>query len=171
MIYLIISLFVVLVLGVIILLPLLKMKNMLNKNIRDSATIKLLEFNKTKITVSSASIALTVSFINNSGAAKQYLIYSWIAFFICIVIGVLIQIVDYIGSMYQEITISSFSSLLKERNRNDKDQSKIISLYNKTSKTFRLHSIYEIFLFISIYCQYSGFFIAMILIVQAGINI
>lgn len=167
LIYIGISASIIILLGLFfILIPLLKINGQLSKQIRDTTSRKLLEYNKTIITLSSGIIAFTIGFVPKTESIKLYLKLSWIFFIITISIGIIIFITDYLLSLHNEIKMRLVSEMLDKSNT---DKNKLIKQGLEFKKISKAAMIYEMILFVLVTMQFCTFLLSLLALLQIGI--
>lgn len=150
--------------------PLFSYRDKLSFKIRETIFPYIIDIDKTIITLSSAAIVLTVTFITKPLANKQYLIISWISFILCILFGIIILIAHYTQRLIDNVMIIEVHNIIgdgkseKEKNPNGDKFDEVLNMIKKQSFLTNL-------LFCLIYLQAVCLFCALLSLILFGIKI
>ena len=169
MIYAIVTIIIVLIIIFYwLILPLFKYLRKTSKNIREAVLPGLLELDKTIITICSAAIILTITFIDKSVIGKNYLMASWFALIACIGIGILILLTSYVERVVSGVFINEISDSSKEKKnmaKNKKDANG-----GELRKLFKYYTLLNKVLVVLIYLLVSSLFISFLFMIIFGLK-
>jgi hypothetical protein len=142
----------------------------LSFKIRETIFPYIIDIDKTIITISSAAIVLTVTFITKPLANKQYLIISWISFILCILFGIIILITHYSQRLIDNVMISE-AEKLNIGDKSEKDKNQNVDKFDELLNMIKKQSFLTSLLFCLIYLQTVCLFCALLSLILFGIKI
>ncbi|MNW50960.1 hypothetical protein D3C74_284300 [compost metagenome] len=162
------TLFVLLL--ILIVYPLIRMRRHLSKLIYDEGIPYLTEFNKTLVTISSAIVALTVSFIKDQPLIKNLLLTSWILLIACILTGILLLLLTFIKKLVNSVHLKIFEGVVNTNADTLDDEKR--KKYRKDLKNvgyfFLIDSTYYYLIVFLVFLQCYSFVGALVYLSMAG---
>ena len=147
--------------------PLFKFQDHTSRDIRRTAFAKLIDIDKNLLTISSAAIILTISFIQQKQVADLYLISSWVSFLVSIVAGVLLYVAFFTHDYIDEVFVNSIQQFLNKSTSNKSyDQTEA----DRVDDMQKNNRILAKTIFILIYVEMTYLILALIFLTMYGYN-
>jgi len=142
--------------------PIFLISDKSSHEIREDVFPGIIEISKTVITISSAAIVLTVSFISRPVTNNHYLLFSWGSFILAISFGVITLIAYFTHRLTDKVMIDGFSKMQKADSSAQENQAR------EWLSLLRNNQFLTKTLILLIYLQASTLFIALFFLVIFG---